>query len=512
MPTKAENRKYLQLWQEYRNNAAKSTPIDLHETNTEKLHRKAVLEKDYEAWFAYYFPNYYKAAPAPFHLSATRRVINNEEWYEVRSWSRELAKTARTMMEVLYLTLTGKKRNVLLVSNTEDNAKRLLLAYKANLETNNRIINDYGRQESLGNWEAGEFITRKGVAFRALGAGQSPRGTRNEEIRPDIILIDDIDTDEECRNPERIKAKVKWINEALYATRSISSPLLWIANGNIIARFCSITEMGKQADKWEVINIRDKDGKSTWPQKNTEGHIDRTLSKIPWSSQQKEYYNNPISEGDIFKELTYGKVPPLAKCDQVVVYADPATSNKDRSRSRNKQASYKSVGVIGSKGRKRYLYKVWLDQTTNANFVDWLFEAYIYLQEKKVDTKRIYIENNSLQDPHYTQVLLPLIYKRSDDYGFNLPITEDKRKKPDKFVRIEGTLEPLNRLGNLIFNKMEKDDPHMKRMHEQMIGVSEKSVMMDGPDMLEGGCWLIQNRAQRKATTWKAGKRVSRKY
>lgn len=506
----AEDRKYIALWKQYRENSAKATPIDLSETPVQKQNRIAALEADDEAWFKYYFPNFYTSEPADFHKKATKRIMKNAEWYEVRSWSRECSKSVRTMMEVLKLTLTGKKKTVLLVSNNYDNAERLILPYKATLEANNRIKNDYGEQESIGGWESGEFKTRKGVAFRALGAGQSPRGTRNEAARPDVILIDDIDTDEECRNADRIKNKVKWIFEALYACRSISEPLLWIACGNIIAKYCCITEMAKVADIHEVINIRDKEGKSTWPEKNTEELIDRALSKQPWSAQQKEYYNNPVSQGDIFKEITYGKCPPLSQCDQVVVYADPSTSNKDRGK--NKQASYKSVVVVGSKGRKRFLYKVWLEQTSNAKFVDWLYEAYLFLKEKKVDTKRVHIENNSLQDPHYQQVLLPLIYARADTYGFTIPITEDKRKKSDKFFRIEGTLEPLNRLGNLIFNIAQKTEPNMVRMHDQMIGVSEKATVMDGPDALEGACWLIQNRAVQKNMQYAFGAINNRKF
>lgn len=506
----AEDKKYLALWKQYRENSAKATPIDLKETPAAKLARITALEKDDEAWFKYYFPNFYTAEPADFHKKATKRIMKNPEWYEVRSWSRECSKSVRTMMEVLKLTLTGKKKTVLLVSNTYDNAERLLLPYKATLEANNRIKNDYGEQESIGTWESGEFKTRTGVAFRALGAGQSPRGTRNEAARPDVILIDDIDTDEECRNPDRIKNKVKWIFEALYACRSISEPLLWIACGNIIAKYCCVTEMATVADIHEVINIRDKEGKSTWPEKNTEELIDRALSKQPWSAQQKEYYNNPVSQGDIFKKLTYGNCPPLKHCDQVIVYADPSTSNKDRGK--NKQASYKFVVVVGSKGRRRYVYKVWGDQTSNSKFVDWLYEAYLYLKEKNVDTKRICIENNSLQDPHYQQVLLPLIYQKADNYGFTIPITEDKRKKPDKFFRIEGTLEPLNRLGNLIFNKAEKEEPNMVKMHDQMIGVSEKAIVMDGPDALEGACWLIQNRAVQKNMQYSYGAINNRKF
>ena len=505
-----EERKYLALWRQYRENSKRATPIDLAETPAAKLKRIATLEANPEAWKKYFFPHYCTSEPAPFHIGLTKRCITNDEWDEVVPWARELSKTSTAMMIFMYLTLTGKKSNIVVISNTFDNAKRLMLPFKVNFEANQRIINDYGIQENIGSWEAHEFITKSGVSFRAVGAGQNPRGTKNDAKRPDGIVVDDIDTDEACRNPQRVKDMVNWVNEALKPTRSTSNGLLFLALGNIIAKYSVITELMKTADYCKIVNIRDNEGKSTWPQKNTEALIDRVLSKISWRAQQKEYFNNPVSEGDTFKEITYGNCPPLKHCDQVVVYADPATSNKDRGKT--KQASHKSVVIVGSKGRKRYLYRVWLDQCKNAVFVGWLYEAYLHLREKGVDTKRIYIENNSLQDPFYRQVLLPLIYQQADQYGFTIPITEDKRKKPDKFFRVEGTLEPLNRMGNLIFNKALKDDPHMRRMHDQMLGVSEKAIVMDGPDCLEGASWIIQNRAVCKSMGYAVGAISNRRY
>ncbi len=259
------DKQYEKLWQAFRESIVRHTPVDVNETPADRLKRIEKLHKNPEAWFAYYFPHYYLCDPAPFHERSSRRILSHPEWYEVRSWSRELAKTARTMMEILYLALQGKKKNVILVSSSYDNAERLLLPYKSELENNKRIAQDYGEQPSLGQWENGEFTTKKGASFRALGAGQSPRGTRKDQYRPDTILIDDIDTDEECRNADRIKQKVKWIEEALIPTRSISNPLLLLVCGNIISKYCCVTELAKKADKHEVINIRDKQGKSVWP-------------------------------------------------------------------------------------------------------------------------------------------------------------------------------------------------------------------------------------------------------
>ena len=497
----------LELWKRHSDNLFREDAINVDETPLEKKKRIADLEAKPEEWKKYYFSKFCTAEPAPFHLDASKQILNNPEYYIVLSWSRELAKSTRTMMDVIYLVMTGKKKNILLVSYSSDNAEMLLKPYKNVFEQNERLRNDYGDQVNFGNWKEKKFILNNGASFRAIGKGESPRGAKNDEARPDVILIDDIDTDEECRNPDRIKESVNWIEQALIPTRSISNPLLIIACGNVIANYCCITEMAKRADKHEIINIRDKNGKSSWPQKNSEAHIDRVLSQISWASAQKEYFNNPIIEGTVFKEIYYDKVPKLKDCDSVVIYSDPATSNKDKGK-----ASTKGVIVIGKKGLKYYVYRVWLDTMGNSKFIDCLFEAYQYVISEGVDVCKVYVENNSLQDPFYEQVLYPLIRQKSNDTGKALPITPDTRRKAEKYFRIEGTLEPLNRLGNLIFNEKEKKNPNMQRMESQMLGVSEKAKMMDGPDMLEGGVWILQNRSFTYNNDWRSRRIPNRKF
>jgi hypothetical protein len=499
------DKQYLVLWKEFKDNIQKSTPVDLNETAAEKTKRIQRLESDPEQWYKYYFPNYCKYEPAKFHRDTTDLIIRNSEFFIMRIWARELAKTARTMMDVLFLSLTGKKRNWLLISATETLAQRLLLPIKSQLEANNRLINDYGIQES-GLWSAGEFVTRDGVAFLAVGAGQSPRGSRKDEVRPDGIIFDDIDTDEEVRNSERIDIKVNWCMEAVIGTRSISEDLLVIVCGNIIGKKTTITELRKYADHVSLVNIRDKHGKSTWPSKNTEEKIDRVLSKISYASGQKEYYNNPIVQGKTFKTMHFGKCPPINKCSQVVVYADPAPSNKDKS------GSTKAVVIVGYFNFTFYVYRVWLDQMNTAKFVDALFAADDYLNRNRVDVKRIWIENNSLQDPFWQQVIKPAIKTQSLACNRHLSVMPDNRKKPEKFFRIEGTLEPEHRNGNLIFNKDEETSLGMAAFKDQWLAVDPDAKTMDGPDALEGAVHKLKNRQVEPETPIISGPTFSRRY
>jgi hypothetical protein len=99
----------LQLWNEYVENIRKATALYTGETEAQQRRRIGILEADPELWFKYYFPQYCYAEPAAFHKAATKRVLNNLEWYEVRMWSRELSKSVRTMMEVLYFVFNRQK-------------------------------------------------------------------------------------------------------------------------------------------------------------------------------------------------------------------------------------------------------------------------------------------------------------------------------------------------------------------------------------------------------------------
>ncbi len=496
---------------------ASAAPVNLSETPAQKRKRIAMLEADPEAWFKYYFSAYARSTPATFHIKATRRIISNPEWYEVRSWSRELAKSTRTMMEVLYLSLAGypritpemedkyaadlkgggklRKRNILMVSNSKDNADRLLAPYQSNLEKNARIINDYGEQYNIGSWTTGEFITKKGVAYRAVGAGQSPRGTRNEAIRPDCILIDDMDTDEDCRNKDIIDKRWEWVEQALMPTRSISGHLLVIYCGNIIAEDCCVVRAQERADHVDIINIRDENGKSTWPEKNSEADIDRVLSKISYASQQKEYFNNPISTGKTFPEVTWGKCPPLDELPFVVIYADPAPSNKDKPGARSTQGnSRKAVFIVGRKGTRYYIYTGFLDVMGSDTFITALYSCSDYVAQRTIIYT--YIENNSLQDPFYDQVYRPLILERGNERGGNvLGVVPDTRKKPEKWFRIEACLQPINARGDLIFNEEEKGNPHMQRLEAQFKGAKPTSREMDGPDCIEGAVFIVDQKA-----------------
>ncbi len=471
-----DDRRALDFWDNYYSSTKQAGAVDPLEPKDAKRERIRKLEANPEEWFKYYFHKYYTSEPMPFHTKSTKRILGNDEWYEVRPWSRELAKSGRAMMEFCYLALTKRKRFIILASATSDSAERLLKPFKLTFEKNQRIINDYGRQQNHGHWKTDQFTIRAGAMFVAVGAGNAPRGARNEEIRPDAILVDDFDTDEDCRNPEMVDKKWEWFEKALYATRSISNPLLVLFNGNIIADYCCIKKAMEKADFYEIVNIRDKDGKSTWPNKNSEAHIDRVLSKISMASVQGEYFNNPLKIGKVFKEIHYGKMRPLKDYKFLVAYTDP---------SYKKKGDYKATALVG-KWRDEY-HVIWVgdDQTSVAQMLDWQFEILDLVGSKTA----VYF---FIEWPWIDETLKDEIKLANRRHGVTLSLKADDRTKSDKFYRIESLLEPLNRAGKLIFNEKLEKKPYMENMAFQFLALSPKSKANDdGPDAVEGAVWKI---------------------
>ena len=480
---KLEDRQAWREWREYHRALKRDNAVD-RLSPIERKKKREKLESDPFVWIPFFFAEYARYPFAPFQKRAIRRITSHGELYDVLSWSRELAKSTIVFMCVMYLVLTGRKRNVLLVSNSHDNAERLLEPYKKAFEQNSLLKSYYGDLREPGNWTAGEFSLTTGATFRALGALESPRGTRKDAFRPDTILSDDFDTDADCRNPDIVNKKWNWFEEALLPTRAVSEDLLVVVCGNVIARDCCVTRAGAKADHWDIVNIRDEQGRSTWPEKNTEERIRRIEEKVSTKAFQQEYMNNPLSEGEVIKEVVWGKCPPLQRMQFLLVYGDPAPSN-----SRSKASSFKACFLVGYCDGKFFVTTGYLDHVTNDEFVEWYYSLRDYAGPSV--QLRNYIENNKLQDPFYEQVFMPLFAAKGRERGF-IGITPDERCKPPKFDRIEGNLEPLIRQGWLVLNIGERDNPHMKRLEEQFLLLNRQMKSpADGPDCIEGAVWII---------------------
>ena len=503
---KQTDRQSLQLWDDYIKNLHRETPVPV-ETDGDKSRRIARLQGDFVAFAKYYFPNYASAEFAPCHIQAVNKVIKSDNIYMCMALAREHAKSVVFgLMLPLFEMANKRMSNMLLVSHSYDNACELLMPIQVNLEHNQRFVSDFGKQRSWREWERGKFVTGDSVSFRAIGAGQSPRGTRNEEKRPDYIVVDDIDTDEESRNQARIEKKWNWVEQALFPTMSITGTKRFIVVGNIISKESIVVKAGRVADYFKKVNILDKHGKPTWKERYTLEQVNYMLSKISYASGQKEYFNNPITQGAVFKDLRFGKIPAWSKFRLLAAYMDASYKS-----TASKKGDYKALVLCGMAEGRLYIIKAFLEQATLAAAINWFYDIHDYIGGKVPVYN--FVEVNGLQDPWYQDVFKPALLKVELTKGYHVSIADDRRAKPDKFSRIEAALEPLNRVGSLIFNEAEIGDPHMQRLKEQFEAIEPAlNAHDDGPDAVEGAYYIINTKLRQLAPIAVGTNRRGAKY
>ena len=299
------------------------------------------LQSNYAAFCEYYFPHYLTLRDkvtgdvirvvhnAPFHNAAANKVKNTPNLKAVFKWPRGHAKSTHfDVFLPLWLMFQSQRliNFMVAVGKSEDSAARLLGDIQAELEYNQRLIADFGDQKNLGEWTEGEFKTQSGVKFLAVGRGQSPRGLRDRESRPDYIVIDDLDDDELCRNEKRVKDLTAWVKEALFGALDVGRGR-FIMVGNLISK-CSVLANMCKAKGVHVSEIKaiDKNGDPVWRDKWTRQEAQEVADFMGYRAWQKEFMHNPITDGTIFRYewIRYKKLPRLDKYDMLVCYVDPS--------------------------------------------------------------------------------------------------------------------------------------------------------------------------------------------
>lgn len=153
----------------------------------------------------------------------------------------------------------GKPPFILIVSSSPETARDRLLDIRDHLETNERLIAEYGdltpprglrdEDDDEGDptgkarrkkakpgaykWTQTDFMTRTGVRVKAVGTNSRIRGALRKGRRPTLIIGDDVENDEHVMTPEQRQKLERWFQKALLPT-GIQGELLTIIVGTIL--------------------------------------------------------------------------------------------------------------------------------------------------------------------------------------------------------------------------------------------------------------------------------------
>ena len=497
-------------WQQHCKTIQQVTTVNTAETMAVRLHRISKARNDYNYFCEYYFEHYARqlqddgtyvvSKTANFHTQAANKIKSNKTIKAAFKWARGHAKSTHfDIMLPLWLKFQEipQLHVMVLVGKSQVSAKTLLGDVQAELQYNRRIIHDFGEQFNHGSWEEGRFVTRDGTAFFSLGRGQSPRGLRYKEDRPNYIVIDDLDDDELCQNEARVRKITDWIKEALFGALD-GGRGRFIMVGNLISKNSVLQNIcDSKGVHVSQVNALDKEGNPTWS-KYTKKEFDDAAEFMGYRAFQKEYMNNPITEGAVFKNdwIRWKPALPLKKYDAIVAYCDPSFKSSTKN-------DYKAIKVWGKVGTELHHLFAFVRQKSVSEMVRWFYALHERMNEEGVICD-YYIEANFLQD-----ILLDEFELEGNLRGYQLPIRADKRAKPNKFQRVEA-VSPLSERGFVYYNEKMKDDADMQAGLEQTLAFEKcTSAHDDGPDADEGAIYELQKRSRIESFTPRYGRRAS---
>jgi len=197
-----------------------------------------------------------------------------------------------------------------------------------------------------GNWKSGLVRDTKGlkrgkfngqeVVLAALGAGTSVRGLNILNTRPDVIIMDDIQTKECAKSETENQALMEWLTGTLIKCRDMQKALL-VYIGNMYNEDCILNQL-KLHTQWQsfIVGAILSDWTTLWPEMFT---VEQLLNEYKHDNAlglgdiwYSEVMNIPV--GGKLSLLPDGKVPssPIVDGEEAIgafVTIDPSGYRKD---------------------------------------------------------------------------------------------------------------------------------------------------------------------------------------
>ncbi|HHF0414942.1 TPA: phage terminase large subunit [Haemophilus influenzae] len=433
--------------------------------------RKKVLDpvSGYDFFVSNYFPHYVR--------SRSRSQLHNylfEQLPQVLQQSSsvhlaiaaprgEAKSTLVSQLFTLYCLVTQKKRYALIVMDSIDQAYPMLEAIKVELEFNQRLRIDFPEIAGQGRvWQAATIITKANQKVQVAGSGKKLRGLRHGAYRPDLVVLDDIENDEQVRSPEQRDKLHDWLKKTVLPLGAAGDKLDVVYIGTIL-HYDSVLNRTLSSKAWKTAKfkalIRQPDDMSLWDKwedfylnegeavadafyTQNQAAMDKgavvswaarpilTLMKIRardgHATFDSEYQNDPLSSDDAMfaNSLTYWTELPA----NLIYFGalDPSLGKAGASR----DPSAILVGGYHRETGKLYV----VEAQVKKRLPDLIIEDVIRMQ-KQYHCQRWFVETVQFQE-----FLKDELVKRSAQRGIPVPATATK-PNTDKMLRIE-SLQP----------------------------------------------------------------------
>lgn len=436
--------------------------------------------------------------------------------------------TNLTFKDDLHAILYQYKHYILILSDSSEQAEAFLEDIKTELEDNPYILEDFGVQKGEKAWRSGVILTKNDIKVEAIGSGKKVRGRKHRNWRPDLIVLDDIENDENVNTPEQRKKLKGWFNRAVSKAGDTYTDIMYI--GTVLhydsllssvlqnpryktQKYQAVISYATRTDLWEewegiYTNLfnpaHEEDAKAFF-----EAHEGEMLlgTEVLWgeklsyydlmeikvsegeASFNSELQNDPIDpENAAFNEEWFDWYEPelmdFSRSNYLFIAAN------DPSLGKNKKSDTSSIINLALDTHTGYMYVV--DADIAKRKPDVIIEDVFELNRRLRRDYHKGFYKFGVETVQFQYFFKEVMAARSAELGEYLPI-EEINSIANKVLRIE-SLQPFIKNKYLKFNRAHKT--LIKQLTEFPMGKND-----DGPDGLQMAVQLAQKVKQTAAKT-----------
>lgn len=487
---------------------------------------------DLEYFGRAYLPHYFVRESPPFHgeLDQIWRDGVMKGWnpfHEAKEISRadgcrraieaprgHAKSTTFTFKDSIHAAVYGYKHYEIILSDSSEQAEGFLADIKTELEENGAIWEDFGELQGK-VWKAMVILLSNGTKIEALGAGKKIRGRRHKQWRPDLIVCDDLENDENVNTPDQRKKLRNWFYKAVSKAGDTYTDIVYIGTllhfdallANVTknpsyktVKYQGVISFARNTELWEaweaIYTDLANDARQEDAQKFFEASRDAMLegTAVLWeeklsyydlmvirisegeASFNSEIQNDPIDpENCTFQEEWFDFYDDDGK--QIPDFSEPRflfIGANDPSLGKNKKSDTSSIFALAKDTLTGYIYILIAD--IEKRKPDKIIEDAIEASRRlKREYKRPYYQFG-VETVQFQYYFAEIMRQKSAEVGEYLPILEINSTQ-NKDARIQ-SLQPFVKNGYLKFSKKHKT--LLKQMTEYPMGKND-----DGPDGLQ---------------------------
>lgn len=420
--------------------------------------------------------------------------------------------TNLTFKGTMHSTLYGYKHYPIIISDSSEQAEGFLDNIRVEFEENTAILEDFG---SLAGsvWRSNVLVTKTNIKIEAIGSGKKIRGRKHRNWRPDLIILDDVENDENVRTPEQRKKLKDWFDKAVSKSGDDYTDIVYIGTllhyDSLLAKtltnpayrsikYKAVIQFSQADDLWQqwesIFTDLSNDDRESEALAFFQAHKEAMLegTQVLWeeklsyydlmvmrvsegeASFNSEEQNEPINPDDcLFMEEWFDYYN-----EAEVNFGDPAFDFFgfiDPSLGKTKRSDFSAIVTLAKHKGSGYMYVV--DADIERRHPDRII-ADVLAKERWLRAsfghgyRKLGAETNQFQ-----WFLKEELAKASAKAGLYLPI-EEVQQTSDKVMCIQ-TLQPD------VKNKYIKFNRRHKRLLEQLTQFP-MGAHDDGPDALEG--------------------------